>query len=123
MCSTVCTYVDTIFTVLAATVSQKSYKVFDGLKCLVADHVGCMVHVTSYSFFFAKIRGLPSQNSVHVREHFRRASVPALQTGHRNIPTAKHFPRVMVVLLSRRDYFHPLGESGLAVRLGRRRVV
>ena len=46
-----CTYVDTIFTLLAANVSKKSYKIFYGLKCLVADHVGCMVHVTSYLFF------------------------------------------------------------------------
>ena len=41
VCSTVCTYVDTIFTVLAANVSIKSYKIFDGLKCLVVDHVWC----------------------------------------------------------------------------------
>ena len=54
VCSTVCTYVDTIFTVLAANVSQKSYKIFYGLKCLVVDHVGCMVHVTSYLFFSPK---------------------------------------------------------------------
>ena len=61
--------------------------------------------------FFAEIWSLPSRNSVNVPEIFRRASAPALQTGHRNVPTAEHFPRNTVVS---RDRFHPPGESDLA---------
>ena len=44
-----------------------------------------MVHVRSYLNFSAKIRSLPSQNSMNVRKIFRRASAPTLQTGRRNV--------------------------------------
>ena len=74
------------------------------------------VHVTSYLNFPAEIRGLPSRNSVNVREIFRRASAPALQTGRGNVPTAERCPRNTVVSRSQRDRFHPARESGLATR-------
>ena len=74
------------------------------------------VHVTSYLNFSAEIRCLPSRNSVNVRNIFRRASTPALQTGRRNIPTAEHFPWNTVVSRRRRDRFHPPSESSLATR-------
>ena len=67
-------------------------------------------------FYSAEVHGLPSQNSVNVREIFCRASVPALQTGRGNVPTVEHFPRNTVASLSRQDRFHPPGESGLATR-------
>ena len=57
------------------------------------------VHVTSYLNFPAEIRGLPSRNSVNVREIFRRASAPALQTGRGNVPTAER--AVLGIRLSR----------------------
>ena len=75
-----------------------------------------MVHVTSYLNFSAKIRSLPSRNSVNGRKIFRRAPAPALQTGRGNVPTAEHFPRNTVVSRKRRDRFHPPGESGLATQ-------
>ena len=69
------------------------------------------VHVTSYLNFSVEIRGLPSWNSVNVREIFCRASAPALQTGRRNVPTVEHFPQNTVVLRRERDRFHPPGED------------
>ena len=74
------------------------------------------VHVTSYLNFSAEIRGLPSRNSVNIREIFRRASAPAVQTGRGNVPTAERCPRNTVVLRSQRDCFHPPHESGLATQ-------
>ena len=53
---------------------------------------------------------------MNVREIFRRASTPALQTGPGNVPTMEHFPRNTVVSRSWQDRFHPPGESGLAMR-------
>ena len=79
-----------------------------------AQHNAATVHVTSYLNFAAEIHGLPSRNSVNALEIFRRASTPALQTGHGNVPTAKHFPRNTLVSRWRRDRLHPAGESGLA---------
>ena len=74
------------------------------------------VHVTSYLNFAAEIRGLPSRNSVNACEIFRRASAPALQTGHGNVPAAEHFPQNMVVSRRQRDRFHLPGESSLATQ-------
>ena len=111
-----------VFGKLFMKVIQKRFQVVEEVvsdsQCDFRKGRGCtdMVHVTSYLNFAAGIRGLPSQNSVNAREIFRRASAPALQTGHGNVPTAEHFPWNTVVSRRRRDCLYPPGESGLAKR-------
>ena len=77
----------------------------------------CTVHVTSYLFFSAEIRILPSWNSVNVHKIFHRASAPALQTGCRNVPTVEHGIR------SSRVAGETWWKSSSYARLGRHRVV